>query len=69
MRSLKKQKNEKGCTHEPIEEQAAIVRLIFDLYTVGLQDEDGSARPLSLGSIASSLNVLHIPSRSGSQWA
>lgn len=51
-----KLKNEKGCSLEPIEEQAAIVRMIFDLYTVGLQDEDGSARPLSLGSIATRLN-------------
>ena len=43
--------------------------MIFDLYTVGLQDEDGSARPLSLGSIATRLNDMHIPSPSGSQWA
>ena len=64
-----KLKNEKGCSLEPIEEQAAIVRMIFDLYTVGLQDEDGSARPLSLGSIATRLNDMHIPSPSGSQWA
>ena len=64
-----KLKNEKGCSLEPIEEQAAIVRMIFDLYTVGLQDEDGSARPLSLGSIATRLNDMRIPSPSGSQWA
>lgn len=64
-----KLKNEKGCSLEPIEEQAAIVRMIFDLYTAGLQDEDGSARPLSLGSIATRLNDMHIPSPSGSQWA
>ena len=53
-----KLKNEKGCSLEPIEEQAAIVRMIFDLYTVGLQDEDGSARPLSLGSIATRVALL-----------
>ena len=65
-----KLKNEKGCSLEPIEEQAAIVRMIFDLYTVGLQDEDGSARPLSLGSIATRLNDMHIrlrPVRNGQE--
>ena len=75
-----KLKNEKGCSLEPIEEQAAIVRMIFDLYTVGLQADRGWFRsPVCLvGSIATRLNDMHIPTRlndmhipspSGSQWA
>lgn len=63
-----KLKNEKGWSLEPVEEEADVVRLIFQLYTRGAQAEDGSFRRMPLGAIARHLDDLGIPSPQGGLW-
>ena len=58
-----KHKGDKGFVLEIIEEQARIVRLIFDLYTNGETLADGSRKRLGSYQIRDRLNSLHIPSR------
>lgn len=55
--------DQKGATLEPIEEQAAIVRLIFDLYVNGI---DG--RRLGCQAIAHRLNDIGIPPARRDYW-
>jgi len=64
-----KHKGDKGFVLEIIEEQARIVRLIFDLYTNGETLADGSRKRLGSYQIRDRLNSLHIPSRTGGSWS
>lgn len=59
---------DKGYTLEPIPEQAAVVKMIFDLYTQGEVQEDGSYRRLGLSLIVRKLNNLNIKSQKGDAW-
>lgn len=59
---------EKGFTLSIIEEQAKIVRLIFELYTVGEPDENGNYVRLGAQLIAHRLNELKIPAPKGGMW-
>lgn len=62
-------KGDKGWTLAPIEEEAAIVRFIFHLYTVGEETEDGSVRKLGTYNIALRLDEMKIaPPNSASCW-
>lgn len=63
-----KLEKEKGWTLEPIEEEAATVRLIYDLYINGMKEADGSVTPMTLGAVARYLDDAGIPSPDGSQW-
>lgn len=58
----------KGFTLVPIPEQADVIRLIFALYTLGAQQENGEYRRLGLSLIARRLNTLRLPSQSGREW-
>lgn len=64
----KKLQNEKGWTLTINENEAQIVRLIFDWYVNGEKQEDGSLERLGTTSIARKLNNLGIPSRTGIGW-
>lgn len=64
-----KHKGDKGWSLEIIEHEAAIVRLIFHLYTVGVPQEDGSYLRLGSHKISERLNALHIPSRTGGNFS
>lgn len=65
-----KLQGEKGWTLEPVEEEAAVVRLIFDLYTVGLKMPDGSVQRMTLGKISRYLDDEKIASPDGgSLWS
>lgn len=64
-----KHKGDKGYTLEIIEEQAGIVRMIFELYTKGEHLADGSWQRFGSYQIRDRLNALHIPSRTGGSWS
>lgn len=64
-----KLENDKGYKLVPVDDQAAVVRMIFELYVVGMKTDNGSLRPLSLGALILRLNELHIPSPTGAQWS
>ena len=63
-----KLKGEKGWTLVPNEEQAEVVRLIFELYTSGLRLPDGSVERMSVGKIARYLNDRGLRSSYGNRW-
>jgi len=64
----KKLEGQKGYTLEPHPEQAGIVRLIFELYTKGERQEDGSYIRLGVSLIVRKLNDLRIPPMKGDVW-
>jgi DNA invertase Pin-like site-specific DNA recombinase len=64
----KKLQNDKGYTLEPFPEQADIVRLIFELYTKGELQPDGTYKRLGTSLIARKLNDLHIPPAKADIW-
>ena len=63
-----KLEKEKGWTLSINPEEAKIVRLIFDLYTVGEEQPDGSTKRLGTSLIVRRLNDMHIPTKTGSTW-
>ena len=58
----------KGHTLEIVPENAQIVRMIFEWYTVGLTDKDGITRPIGFQKIAAELNRLGITSPRHDYW-
>ena len=60
--------NDKGFTLEPNDEEAKIIKLIFELYTVGELQDDGSYNRLGTGLIANKLNSMNIPPKKGTHW-
>jgi len=64
----KKLEKEKGYTLEPHPEQAKIVKMIFELYTKGERQKDGSYNRLGVSLIVRKLNELHIPPAKGDVW-
>lgn len=63
-----KLENDKGWTLEPVPEQADVLRLIFKLYTVGEQQEDGEMKRLGVSLIVRRLNDMGIPAATGGVW-
>jgi DNA invertase Pin-like site-specific DNA recombinase len=62
-------KGDKGWTLRPIEEQADIVRFIFQLYTSGEENEDGSIRQIGTYTISKRLDRMGIaPPSSAEYW-
>lgn len=64
----KKLAHEKGFTLEPHPEQAAVVRLIFRLYTEGEQNENGEMERMGMSKIAKRLNDLHLCPQKNDHW-
>lgn len=60
---------DKGFTLEIVEEEAEIVRLIYNLYTVGETQQDGTFRRLGVSLIARRLNEMKVPTKNGGDWA
>ncbi|MCL2617857.1 MAG: recombinase family protein [Defluviitaleaceae bacterium] len=58
----------RGWTLEPVPEQAEVVRLIFELYTAGEVQPDGSCKRLGVGLVAARLNGLGIAAKKGGLW-
>lgn len=63
----KKLDNDKGYTLELVPEQAEVVRMIFDLYTNGMEI-DGQPRRLGIQALARRLNELGIKSYRNDYW-
>lgn len=66
--SRKKLENEKGFKLNPIQTEAEIVKLIFDLYTIGELQTDGTYNRLGTGLIANKLNSMKVPTKKGREW-
>ena len=60
---------DKGFTLEVIPEQAEIVRMMFELYTLGEEQKDGTFKRLGLSLIARRLNAMKIASYTGGRWS
>ena len=60
---------DKGFTLSPIDDQADVVRLIYDLYTHGECQPDGSYRKIGTTLIAKKLNAMKIPAKNGGAWS
>lgn len=60
---------EKGFTLAPVEAEADIVRLIFDLYTKGEPQEDGSFRRLGISLIVRRLNSMGVKPKHSVHWS
>lgn len=63
----KKIENDKGYTLEIVPEQAEVVKLIFDLYVNG-DEQDGTRRRLGMQALAHRLNELNIPPIRHDYW-
>lgn len=64
-----KRKGDKGYTLDIIEHEASVIHMIFDLYTYGMPQDDGSKIRYGSYQIRDRLNDLHIASRSGNTWS
>lgn len=62
-------KNDKGWTLSIIDEEAEIIRLIYEWYTIGEKQSDGSYKRLGTSLIARRLNEMKIPTKMGGNWA
>ena len=60
---------DKGYTLAPLPAEADVVRLIFHLYTVGEEQEDGSFERFGVSRIVRRLNDMHIPPRKSEHWS
>ena len=59
----------KGNTLKPVPEEAEIVKLIYKLYTVGVEQPDGSCRRLGISLIVRYLNDAGIKPRISKDWS
>ncbi|MCI8442520.1 MAG: recombinase family protein [Provencibacterium sp.] len=64
-----KLERDKGYTLQPHPEQAEVVRMIYQLYTVGETQPDGTLRPLGASLIAQRLDDLGIEPATGGKWS
>lgn len=60
--------NDKGWTLEINKEEADVVRLIFELYTVGEKQSDNTFNRLGTGFIAKRLNTMKVSPKRGKVW-
>lgn len=63
-----KLQNEKGWTLEIVPEEAAVIQMIYRLYTVGELQPDGSTKRLGISLIVRKLNESGIKSKTGKSW-
>ncbi|WP_367569306.1 recombinase family protein [Lacrimispora sp.] len=64
-----KHKGDKGYTLDIVPEEAKIIEYIYELYTSGELQEDGSYAPFGSYQIRDRLNELNVPSRTGKSWS
>ena len=65
----KKLEREKGYTLAPNPAQAPVVKMIFELYTIGEQKKDGTWERLGISRIVRRLNDLKIEPTKGGDWS
>lgn len=61
-------KGDKGYTLEIDEDEAKIVRMIYEWYTKGEKQNDGSYKRIGVSVISRRLNEMKIPTRTGGAW-
>lgn len=61
-------KNDKGFTLSPVPEQAEVIKNIFEWYTSGKPEPDGSQKHLGVSLIARELNAAQIKPLKGNVW-
>lgn len=61
-------KGDKGYTLSIVEEEAEIIRLIYNLYTVGEKQSDETYKRIGVSLIARRLNNMKVPSKTGTVW-
>lgn len=59
---------DKGFTLQPVPEQAEIVKNIFEWYTTGITQADGTKKPIGTSLIARELNRRKVSTHSGTVW-
>ncbi len=64
----KKLNHEKGYTLEPFPAQAEVVKMIFDLYTNGVKQDDGTYMRIGISKICRRLNDMNIKPQKGDAW-
>lgn len=64
-----KHKGDKGYTLQIVPEEAKIIKYIFELYTAGEPQQDGSYAQFGSYQIRDRLNELSVPSRSEKPWS
>lgn len=62
-------KGDKGYTLEPVEDEAAVIRQIFDWYTHDERDKTGTWRHIGVCEIVNRLNNMGIKTKTGGKWA
>lgn len=60
---------DKGFTLSIIDAEAEIVRLMYEWYTIGEKQSDGSYKRLGTSLIARRLNEMKVPAKMGGNWA
>lgn len=63
-----KLQGQKGYTLEIEPDEAAVIKMIFELYTVGEEQDDGSIKRLGSTLIANKLNNMKIPPAQSEKW-
>ncbi len=63
-----KLEHDKGWTLKINEDEAKIIRLIFEWYTIGIIGPDGTPERIGTAKIAYRLNDIHIPTKKGGMW-
>lgn len=63
-----KLEHDKGFTLEIVPEEAEVIRLIYDLYTVGEPLADGTHKRLGVSLLVRRLNALKAPTKTGGDW-
>jgi DNA invertase Pin-like site-specific DNA recombinase len=63
-----KLQGQKGYTLEIVPDEAAVIKMIFELYTVGEEQDDGSIKRLGSTLIANKLNDMKIPPAQSKKW-
>lgn len=61
--------HDKGWTLEIVEDKAEIIKLIYELYTTGEQQMDGSYKRLGVSLIVRKLNNMKVPTKTGGSWS
>lgn len=62
-------KDDKGYTLSIVEEEAEIIRLIYEWYTIGEKQQDGTNKRLGTSLIAQRLNNMKIPTKMNGVWS
>ncbi len=63
-----KLQGQKGYTLEVVQEEAVVVKMVFELYAIGEEQPDGTIKRLGSTLIANKLNCMKVPTITGVKW-